>query len=127
MSCVKSLFIVGDDDQSIYGFRGADINNILHFKKDYPQAEVVILAQNYRSSGYIVDAANAVIANNKNRIEKKMFTNLPGQSILHIARTENAVDEAALVANSIEVSHKQGIPYNEIAVLYRINGISIEI
>lgn len=123
----KNLCVVGDDDQSIYGFRGADINNILHFKKDYPQAEVVILAQNYRSSGYIVDAANAVIANNKNRIEKKMFTNLPGQSILHIARTENAIDEAALVVNSIEVSHKQGIPYNEIAVLYRINGISIEI
>lgn len=123
----KNLCVVGDDDQSIYGFRGADINNILHFKKDYSQAEVVILAQNYRSSGYIVDAANSVIANNKNRIEKKMFTNLSGQSILHIARTENAVDEAALVVNSIEVSHKQGIPYNEIAVLYRINGISIEI
>lgn len=122
----KNLCVVGDDDQSIYGFRGADINNILNFKRDY-QAEIVILAQNYRSSGYIVDAANAVIANNKNRLEKKMFTKLQSRGILHIARTEDAAAEAALVVNSIEVSHKQGIPYNEIAVLYRINNISTEI
>ncbi len=121
-----NICAVGDDDQSIYGFRGADINNILHFKQDYPQAEIVKLEQNYRSSAYIVDIANSIIANNKNRMEKKMFSNLKDEGTLHIARKETAAEEAALVAQSIEVSHKQGIPYNEIAVLYRINGISRE-
>ena len=122
-----NLCVVGDDDQSIYGFRGADINNILNFKEDYPSAKVIKLEQNYRSSAYIVDIANSIIGNNKNRLEKKMRSNIKDEAVLHIAREKNAVTEAALVAKSIAVSHKQGIPYNEIAVLYRVNGISKEI
>ena len=123
----QNLCVVGDDDQSIYGFRGADINNILNYQKDYPKATVVKLEKNYRSSAYIVDIANSIIGNNKNRMEKKMNSDLKNEATLRIARVKDAAEEAALVARSIEVSHKQGIPYNEIAVLYRINGISKEI
>ena len=122
-----NLCVVGDDDQSIYGFRGADINNILNFKRDYPDATVIKLEQNYRSSAYIVDIANSIIGNNKNRLEKKMKSNLKDEAVLHIARERNAIMEAELVAKSIAIFHKQGIPYNEIAVLYRVNGISKEI
>lgn len=122
-----NLCVVGDDDQSIYGFRGADINNILNFKTDYPDTKIIKLEQNYRSSAYIVDIANSIIGNNKNRLEKKMKSNLKDEAVLHIARERNAKTEAALIAKSIAISRKQGIPYNEIAVLYRVNGISKEI
>lgn len=122
-----NLCVVGDDDQSIYGFRGADVNNIFNFKNDYPDATVIKLEQNYRSSAYIVDIANSIIRNNKNRFEKKMKSNLKDETVLHIAREKNAVTEAELIAKSITMFHKQGIPYNEIAVIYRVNGISKEI
>lgn len=123
-SAHRNLCVVGDDDQSIYGFRGADINNILNFEKDYPEATVIKLEQNYRSSRKIVESANAIIRNNKKRMEKCMHSEQgDGTGILY-ARFKTAEEEALQIARSIYASHKQGIPYNEIAVLYRINSIS---
>lgn len=120
----RNLCVVGDDDQSIYGFRGADIENILNFETDYPEAVVIKLERNYRSSGKIVQSANAIIRNNKKRMEKCMRSEHEDGVGIRYARLKTAEEEAAQVAHSIYASHRQGIPYNEIAVLYRINSIS---
>ncbi len=120
----RNLCVVGDDDQSIYGWRGADIRNILDFEKDYPDAKVIKLEQNYRSTANILDAANQVIAHNAGRKEKKLWTDRgEGESIkLFCAGDER--EEAAWVADRIRQLVRQGGSYGQIAILYRTNAQS---
>ncbi len=121
----RNVFVVGDSDQSVYGFRGADISNILDFEGSFPDATVMLLEQNYRSTQNILDAANALIANNALRRPKSLWTKEgPGEPVVHYrARDDNA--EASWVADQIEglVSEK-GIPASDIAVFYRTNALS---
>lgn len=119
-----NICVVGDDDQSIYGWRGANIRNILDFEKDFPGAEVIKLEQNYRSTQTILDAANAVIKNNESRKAKALWTtNEKGEKIT-VYRTENEYDEARYIAQKIESLIMQGQEYGDFAVLYRTNAQS---
>ena len=120
----ENICVVGDDDQSIYRFRGATIRNILEFEKDYPHARVIKLEQNYRSTGHILSAANAVIRNNTERKGKTLWTSkAQGDPLcLHVAPNEN--EEAQFVADKILESFAQGTPWSENAVLYRMNAQS---
>ncbi|QDZ14887.1 ATP-dependent helicase [Humibacter ginsenosidimutans] len=116
-----SLTVVGDSDQSIYAFRGADIRNISEFERDFPGARVVLLEQNYRSSQNILSAANSVIANNFDRKDKKLWSaGGDGEKIIGYTGYSGH-DEAQFVADEIEKLHSAGVPYNEIAVFYRTN------
>ncbi|MGN6742270.1 MAG: ATP-dependent helicase [Amnibacterium sp.] len=116
-----ALTVVGDSDQSIYAFRGADIRNIVEFEHDYPDAKVVLLEQNYRSTQTILDAANAVIANNFDRKPKNLFTT-DGAGAKIIGFTGySAHDEAQFVADEIERLHDEGMEYRDVAVFYRTN------
>ncbi|MBI2025177.1 UvrD-helicase domain-containing protein [Candidatus Kaiserbacteria bacterium] len=117
----KNLFVVGDGDQAIYGWRGARMENILNFEKRYPQAQTVILERNYRATKNLVDAANAVIEKNKNRREKYSTTEKDaGESIVvHIAL--NAEDEARWIANRIKQQMSEGQKPEEMAILFRTN------
>ena len=117
----RNICVVGDDDQSIYGWRGADIRNILEFEKDFEGAAVIRLEQNYRSTSVILDAANAVIGNNKGRKQKRLWTKKRGgeQVELHLALTER--DEAAFVCKKILEGVRAGKGYGDFAVLYRMN------
>ena len=120
----ENLCVVGDDDQSIYGWRGADIGNILNFERDYPNAAVIKLEQNYRSSANILEAANKVIAQNTNRREKSLWTEQePGEKI-RFYRAANAWEECRFVCESIRSMRKTGIAAHDIAVLYRTNFLS---
>lgn len=120
----RNLCVVGDDDQSIYGWRGADIRNILDFEKDYPDAKVIKLEQNYRSTANILDAANQVIAHNAGRKEKALWTEAgEGESIkVHCAEGER--EEAAWVADKINHLKHHGEHLGNIAILYRTNAQS---
>ena len=120
----RQLCVVGDDDQSIYGWRGADINNILDFEKDYPDCIVIKLEQNYRSTSTILDAANQVIAHNEGRKEKVLWTeNAQGNKIkLYTAADER--DEAAWISGQIRQMRERGWPYSEVTVLYRLHAQS---
>jgi DNA helicase-2/ATP-dependent DNA helicase PcrA len=116
-----SLTVVGDSDQSIYAFRGADIRNIIEFEQDYRDATVVLLEQNYRSTQTILDAANAVISNNFDRKPKNLFTaGGPGAKIVGFTGYSGH-DEAQFVADEIEQLHRDGVEYREVAVFYRTN------
>ena len=116
-----SLTVVGDSDQSIYAFRGADIRNIVEFERDFTGAEVVLLEQNYRSTQTILDAANAVIANNFDRIAKNLFTAVgAGEQIVGFTGYTQH-DEAQFVADEIGQLHEAGTPYSQVAVFYRTN------
>lgn len=116
-----SLTVVGDSDQSIYAFRGADIRNIVEFERDFSGAEVILLEQNYRSTQTILDAANAVIAHNFDRIAKNLFTAVgAGDKIVGFTGYSQH-DEAQFVADEIGRLHDGGTPYNQIAVFYRTN------
>lgn len=116
-----SLTVVGDSDQSIYAFRGADIRNIVEFERDFPGARVVLLEQNYRSTQNILSAANAVISNNFDRKDKKLWT-ADGDGDQIVGYTGyTAHDEAQFVADEIEALHRDGIAYRDIAVFYRTN------
>jgi DNA helicase-2/ATP-dependent DNA helicase PcrA len=117
----KNLFVVGDDDQSIYGFRGATISNILEFEKDYPGTKVLKLEQNYRSTATILDAAHAVIEKNKARKAKKLWTSGdPGEQIrTFIGYDENM--EAEFIASEIKRLASQGTRFSQMALLYRTN------
>jgi len=120
----QNLCVVGDDDQSIYGWRGADIKNILRFESDYPGTEVVKLEQNYRSSQVILDAANAVIAANQSRAAKLLWTeNGRGQPIRVYTATDER-DEGAFIARTIGEEVRQGARLNDFAILYRTNAQS---
>src|SRR5258708_26035168 len=121
----RNIAVVGDDDQSIYRFRGADIRNILDFRKDYPDAHVVHLEQNYRSSQAILDAAYSVIRNNPERAEKKLWTQRAGGEKVMATQAYNEVEEAEFVADEVErlrKTEKRG--YSAFAVLYRTNAQS---
>jgi ATP-dependent DNA helicase UvrD/PcrA len=121
----RNLAVVGDDDQSIYGFRGADVRNILDFKKDYPEAKVVHLEQNYRSSQAILDAAFHVIRHNPERAPKRLWTERVGGEKVVAVQPYNEVEEAEFAADEIERlrrAEKRG--YSDFAVLYRTNAQS---
>ena len=120
-----NLCVVGDDDQSIYGWRGANIRNILDFEKDFPDAKVIKLEQNYRSTKNILSAANCVIKNNKSRKDKTLWTENSSGSVIHIFRAENDIEEAVFVAETIDKNALNGkASYNDFAVLYRTNAQS---
>ncbi|WP_373110710.1 DNA helicase PcrA [Streptococcus anginosus] len=118
----KNICVVGDADQSIYGWRGADMQNILDFEKDYPEAKVVLLEENYRSTKTILQAANDVIKNNRNRRPKNLWTqNADGEDIVYY-RANDEQDEALFVAKTIdELSSTSDYVYRDFAVLYRTN------
>ena len=119
-----NLFIVGDEDQSIYAFRGANIQNIRKFMRDFPNHQKIILNQNYRSKSTILDAANSVIRHNTNRIPKDLFSTLgEGDKIIHF-KAENDDEEAYYIYNKIKILNKAGIPFREMAILYRNNAMS---
>ena len=120
----KNLCVVGDDDQSIYKFRGANIENILSFEKSFPSARTIRLEQNYRSSGNILDAANAVISNNMGRKGKNLWTDFgSGEKITEFFASGDR-DEAAFIAEEAWRLHGEGVPYSQMAVLYRMNAQS---
>lgn len=120
----RNLCVIGDSDQSIYGFRGADIKNILDFEKDYPEAKLVKLEQNYRSTQPILDVADAIIEKNKQRKSKKMWTENKEGDLIEVWRTENEYNEAEKVAQEIENLKADGIPLKDMVVLYRTNAQS---
>lgn len=120
----KNLAVVGDADQSIYGWRGANMNNILNFENDYPNTQVVLLEQNYRSTKNILDAANQVIGHNKKRKEKNLWTdNQQGQLITYY-RGQSESDEAFYITQMIARDFENGRSYDDFAVLYRNNAQS---
>ncbi|MDD5293750.1 MAG: UvrD-helicase domain-containing protein [Candidatus Izemoplasmatales bacterium] len=120
----QNIFIVGDEDQSIYAFRGSNIDNIRKFMKDFPGHHRVILNQNYRSRTRILDAANSLIRHNRNRIPKDLFSELgSGEKVIHF-RAQTDEEEAYYIYNKIKTFHKQGYDYRDMAVLYRNNAMS---
>ncbi len=121
----RNLCVVGDDDQSIYKFRGANIRNILDFEKVYPEACVVKLEQNYRSTQNVLDAANAVIKNNTGRKDKALWTEKKDGSLIHFKQFDTAYDEAEYIAENVRGKSREGIvEYGDCAVLYRTNAQS---
>jgi DNA helicase-2/ATP-dependent DNA helicase PcrA len=120
----RNLAVVGDDSQSIYGFRGADVRNILDFQDDFPDARVVKLEQNYRSTQRILSAANAVIANNRGGIAKRLWSDRGEGEPIHVRETEDEHGEARFVVGEIERLVDEGAARAEIAVLYRTNAMS---
>lgn len=121
-SCIS---VVGDDAQSIYGFRGARIENILNFTRQYPTAKVIKLECNYRSTGMIVGAANAIISHNQHQIPKNVYSNSGEGSALQLFATASDKDESYKVAAEInKLKRQKGVPYNDIAILYRTNAQS---
>ena len=120
----KNICVVGDADQSIYGWRGADMQNILDFEKDYPEAKVVLLEENYRSTKTILQAANEVIRNNRNRRPKNLWTqNEDGEEIVYY-RANDEQDEALFIARTIDQLSREGYSHRDFAVLYRTNAQS---
>jgi ATP-dependent DNA helicase UvrD/PcrA len=121
----RNVCVVGDDDQSIYGFRGADINNILDFERDFPGAHVVKLEQNYRSTQTILSAANAVVAHNDGRKHKELWTDSGEGEPVHVAELEDEHAEARFVTAEIErLRDEEGASASEIAIFYRTNAQS---
>lgn len=124
----RNVGVVGDDYQSIYKFRGADIRNILDFQKDYPDATVIKLVQNYRSQDYIVDAANSVIINNKHQLHKTLVSNIPKDKKIQIVSCQNARQTAEDIRINIEEGVKSGkYNYDDYVVLYRSNSMAADI
>ena len=121
----RNLCVVGDDDQSIYKFRGANIFNILNFEKEFPDAKVIKLEQNYRSTKNILNAANSVIRNNKGRKEKTLWTSNEDGEKIAFHQYQNEYDEAYQVVNEIGRAVARGqARYNDYAILYRTNAQS---
>ena len=120
----RNLCVVGDDDQSIYKFRGADISNILDFEKAFPEAEVVRLEQNYRSTQNILDAANNVIKNNNGRKGKNLWTEHGSGGKITVYKAFSDSDEAGFVADTMRALSSEGYSYGDMAVLYRANSSS---
>ena len=117
----RNLCVVGDDDQSIYKFRGANIYNILNFEEEYPDAKVVKLEQNYRSTANILNAANGVIANNEGRKDKRLWTNKEdGEKVIYEC-FDNEYSEAESVVRRINELSRRGEALSDMAVLYRTN------
>lgn len=120
----KNLCVVGDDDQSIYKFRGANITNILHFEENYENAYVVKLEQNYRSTQTILDAANAVIGNNYSRKQKALWSDRGKGDLIHFRQFDTAYEEAEYIADAVAKAARKNKSYSECAVLYRTNAQS---
>ena len=120
----RDLCVVGDDDQSIYKFRGANIKNILNFEQEFPDATVIKLEQNYRSTGNILDAANAVISNNVGRKDKQLWTDNGEGEKIKFCQFDTGYDEAEYIADDIEREIRNGASYNDHAILYRTNAQS---
>lgn len=120
----KNICVVGDPDQSIYGWRGADMSNILNFEKDYPGAKVIFLEQNYRSTEQILSAANAVIKNNSDRRPKNLWTKNTEGDLITVYEAETESEEAVYLAREIERQRRKGYSYKDIAILYRTNAQS---
>ena len=120
----KNIFVVGDPDQSIYTWRGADIRNILEFEKDYPDAKVFKLEQNYRSTKRILDSASSIIKNNKFRKEKTLLTNGISGEKIDVYEAKNEKEEAGFIASKISNLNSQGFLFKDIAVLYRTHAQS---
>ncbi len=120
----RNLCVVGDDDQSIYGWRGADVRNILDFQKDFPEATVIKLEQNYRSTANILDAANQVIAHNEGRMEKSLWTELPEGEPIRLFCAGDEREEAAWICDRMQQMQLQGKSCGNMAVLYRSNAQS---
>ena len=119
-----NLFVVGDDDQSIYGWRGAKVQNIRDFQSHYPNHQVIKLEQNYRSTRHILDAANQLIDNNQNRLGKNLWTTTHGGELISLYAAFNERDEAYFVIEKIKELRNQGKRLNDIAILYRNNSLS---
>ena len=121
----RNLCVVGDEDQSIYGWRGADINNILNFERDYPDAKVIKLEQNYRSTQVILDASGAVVQNNQNRKGKTLYTRIEGGEKVELLILENEYQEAeALVKQIQHLIQQYGYSLSDFVILYRTNAQS---
>lgn len=120
----RNLFVVGDDDQSIYAFRGANIKNILNFEKDYPDAKVIRLEQNYRSDISILKAANCVIQNNTGRTKKTLWSEIKGNGKPNIYTAASEREEAEFIAREIGSLARQGMRYGDMAVLYRTHTLA---
>ena len=120
----RNIFVVGDNDQSIYAFRGANYKNILNFEKDYKNCEVILLEENYRSTKNILDAANSVIKHNKDRKDKNLKSNNGiGEKVKYV-KVETDKDECSYVSSKINELHNSGVKYEDIAILYRTNAQS---
>jgi len=120
----NALFAVGDDDQSIYAFRGANVGNMQELLRDFHVENVIKLEQNYRSHGNILDAANALISNNRNRLGKNLWTSESGGEQLRVYEAETDVDEAKFIVDEIQELHREGVNLSEMALLYRSNAQS---
>ena len=121
----RNVFVVGDSDQSVYAFRGADIRNILEFEKAFPDTGVVVLDQNYRSTQTILDAANSVISNNYGRKPKELWTDKSAGDKIVLYRADDEVDEAAWIIGELERLHGQGgLRWSDVAIFYRANAQS---
>lgn len=118
------IMVVGDPDQSIYGWRGADMSLIMRFEDDFPGARTVVLDQNYRSTANILDAANAVIKHNATRHEKNLWTSSERGAVVHTLLAKNDMEESAFIADEIERLVDDGYGYGEITILYRMNALS---
>ncbi|MDO8466219.1 MAG: 3'-5' exonuclease [Gallionella sp.] len=123
-SSTAALFAVGDDDQSIYAFRGANVGNMQELTRDFHVQNVIKLEQNYRSHGNILDAANALISNNRNRLGKNLWTSESGGEQLRVYEAATDVDEAAFIVDEIRQLKSEGVNLREIALLYRSNAQS---
>jgi DNA helicase-2/ATP-dependent DNA helicase PcrA len=120
----RNLAVVGDDDQSIYAFRGADLRNILDFEADFPDAKVIRLEQNYRSTANILTLANAVVAQNQNRIAKELWTTTGGGAKVRFLVSDDPRAEARLVTAAIGQLRRRGVALGDIAIIYRTNAMS---
>ena len=120
----RNVCVVGDDDQSIYSFRGATVDNILGFDREYSNARVIRLEQNYRSVGNILTAANGIIQNNESRKGKELWTEADEGEKVHIRQLDTQVEEAAFICDTIAEKVKEGARYSDFAVLYRVNALS---
>ena len=120
----KNIFVVGDNDQAIYAFRGANYKNILNFEKDYPDCKVILLEENYRSTQNILDAANSVIKHNKMRKDKNLWCNNDVGSKVKYIKVDSDKEECAYVSDKIKELHDNNVNYENIAILYRTNAQS---
>ncbi len=120
----RNLFVVGDADQSIYKWRGANFRNINRFRQQYSDAQLILLVQNYRSTQIILDAAKAIIRHNPDRVDKALFTDRKGGSLISVREAYNEVEEAEMVVEHIEQLRLQGIGRRDCAVMYRTNAQS---
>ncbi|QPC82507.1 UvrD-helicase domain-containing protein [Phototrophicus methaneseepsis] len=117
----NNIFVVGDEDQSIYAFRGADYRNVARFRQDYPDASVILLEQNYRSTQVVLDVANAVISRNKHRTPKALFTDKAGGELITLHEAYDDEYEARYVMEEIDDLRRRGYHYSDMAVMYRTN------